>query len=144
MNEAKPIRALTAAKWVRFFEAAGVMSDVLAAARGEQARAIAVGKFLSGKVGREVPITIGGRTGKATLRAAEGRSRQKSYYFEVVWDSPKQTSPAPAKKPSGAERPRSKGVGAAKKKDRKATEPHKGSAVAKHARPRPGGNDERW
>lgn len=143
MNEAKSIRALTAAKWVRFFEAAGVMSDVLAAARGEQARAIAVGKFLSGKVGREVPITIGGRTGKAILRAAEGRSRQKSYYFEDVWDSSKQTRPAPAKKSRAADRPRSKGVSTGKK-ERKATEPHKGSAGAKHTRPRPGGNDERW
>ncbi|MBP3956856.1 hypothetical protein J8F10_16410 [Gemmata sp. G18] len=79
-------RALPAAKWVTFLERAGVFGDAHAKAGGTQAKAIAAGKYLGAKVGRTVPVGLNGRTGKATLRVAEGRAREKKYWFEIAWD----------------------------------------------------------
>jgi len=60
-----------------------------------------LGRIMSPWVGRRVPVTVGGRTGSATLRADTGRSREKRYYFDVVWDVARDEGarPAPAAGP---------------------------------------------
>lgn len=72
MSENAAAKSWTAAKWLPVVQSAGVLTEMLGQAKNDQARAIAVGKFLSAKVGQEVPVTQGGRTGKAVLRSAGG------------------------------------------------------------------------
>ncbi len=79
---------LPAKDWLPFFEAAGILSEELEACKSERSRAIKLGQFLSTKVGREVPIQVGDRTGKATLESDMDRANTKVYYLRVVWDTP--------------------------------------------------------
>jgi hypothetical protein len=138
MSENAATKSWTAAKWLPVVQSAGVLTEVLGQAKNDQARAIAVGKFLSAKVGQEIPVTQGGRTGKAVLRSAGGRARQKTYYFEVVCDAPP-TAPAPAV-PGAA---RHKGEPSRRKKSKK-QKPRPEKLAAKSKRARTGGNDEQW
>jgi hypothetical protein len=80
-------RARSPAGWVRFAEMAGVCADALGHARSDRAKAIVVGKFLSGKVGREIPVKVSGRQARAVLKVIEGRARERRYYFEVVFET---------------------------------------------------------
>jgi hypothetical protein len=86
-------RKLMAKDWEMYFRKAAVRVEELDVAKGNRARAIRIGNFLSPNVGREVPIEAKGRTGRAVLRLEEGRSKQKLYFFEVTWDD---AVPAPA------------------------------------------------
>jgi hypothetical protein len=74
--------------WERFFHKAGVRTEELGGCKGRRAKSIRIGQFLSPLVGREVPIEVRGRTGRAVLRSVPGRSRTKRYVFEIVWDEP--------------------------------------------------------
>jgi hypothetical protein len=86
-----------ASKWEALFKKVGVETDRLDAARSEKARMTILGNFLAQNVGREVPIEVKGRTGKATLRMNVGRGRQKHYHFEIVWDEPSTREPDKSK-----------------------------------------------
>jgi hypothetical protein len=79
---------LAAAAWEPFFRTAEIAVDRLQAAKSEKAKTTIIGTMLSQYVGREVPVAVKGRTGKATLRVETTRARQKTYHFEVVWDVP--------------------------------------------------------
>jgi hypothetical protein len=79
--------AFLPAQWVKFFQRAGILGDALARATTDKARAIVVGKYLSARVGRTIPVCVVGRAGKATLRVIDGRAREKRYWIEVVWDA---------------------------------------------------------
>jgi len=79
-------RGLAAAAWEPFFQKAQIAVDRLQAAKSEKAKTTIIGRMLSQYVGREVPIAVEGRTGKATLRVETARAKQKTYHFEVVWD----------------------------------------------------------
>ncbi len=130
----KPERALPAAKWVPIFDAAGIAPPAPGDAKTPHARAIKVGQWLSAKVGRETPVCIKGRHGKAVLRVIGVRSNEKRYYFEVTWDSvpPPEPSPPKAKTPKP-------------KKKAKQSEENKAKAkpAGKHKH-KAGGNDEEW
>jgi hypothetical protein len=80
------IRKLLAAGWESFFRKAGVRVEDLNASKSNRTRAIKIGQFLSPHVNREVPVQVKGRTGKAVLRAEEGRAKEKRYFFVVTWD----------------------------------------------------------
>lgn len=77
---------LIPSKWEKFFITAGVGSDAATARGSERGKSIRFGNFLSRFVGRQVLISVKGRTGKATLRMVEGRARKKQYHFEIAWD----------------------------------------------------------
>lgn len=83
----KPASAAGArgSEWVKYATAAGILAGE-SAGRGDQARAIAVGKYLAGKVGRRVRVEVDGRTGTAVLRETKGRARTTLYRVEVLWD----------------------------------------------------------
>jgi hypothetical protein len=128
-------RALPPAQWIRFLERAGTIIDTLGKATTPHAKAIAAGKYLAAKVGRTVPVCIGGRTGKATLRVVEGRAREKRYWFEVEWDpeSPPETiqpAVAPASMPENT--------------DNSGAAPVKPAAPSEIGAPANGGNGEAW
>lgn len=76
-----------AAKWLPHFGRADVLTKVLAEARSEKAKAVLVGKFLGQNLNCPVPILVDGRSGTATLRVEQGRSKSKLYHFEVEWDA---------------------------------------------------------
>jgi hypothetical protein len=114
-------RGLAPQDWEKFFLQANVRVEALAECKSERSKAVKMGQFLSPMVGREVPIQVKGRSGRAVLRTEEGRSKVKLYFFEVHWDVPDaQTSPTPGagkdnkgpKKPGGkktAEKTKAKG-----------------------------------
>ena len=79
---------LPAGEFEKIFLKAYVLTDALSNAKSAKSKATKIGNFLTSKVGREVPINVNGRTGKATLCMRQGRARQKVYFFEVLWDSP--------------------------------------------------------
>src|SRR5947209_13300764 len=81
-------RGLPPKDWEKFFREANVRAEALAECKSERSKAVKMGQFLSPHVGREVPIQVKGRSGRAVLRAEEGRSKEKRYYFEVIWDVP--------------------------------------------------------
>ena len=58
---------LPAGKWESLFKKVGIEKEKLETTKSEAARRTIIGNFLSQNVGREVPIEINGRTGKATL-----------------------------------------------------------------------------
>ena len=93
MNPTSTDRALAPAQWVKFLDRAGVIVDTPTKAATAHAKAIAAGKYLAAKVGRTVPVSDNGRTGKATLRVSEERARGKRYWFEIEWDSEKKPDP---------------------------------------------------
>jgi hypothetical protein len=131
MSDLATAKTWTASKWLSLAQPAGVLSDQLGQAKNDQARAIALGKFLGGKVGREIPLAVGKKTGKAVLRATPGRSRQTGYYFEITWDTPMTDDP----KPDGKKK---------KKKDEAVVKGQKTKPKPKLAGPTGGGNDEGW
>ena len=77
---------LPAGEWLNIFRSAKVESERLDAAKSAQGRATIIGNFLARMVGREVPIEVVGRTGKATLRTGAGRGNKKLYWFDVSFD----------------------------------------------------------
>ena len=131
----KPERALPAAKWVPILEAAGLALSVLGDAKTPHARAIKLGQWLSAKVGREMPVCVGGRNGKAVLRVIGARANEKRYYFEVILESAPQPEPAPAHK---AKTPKLKKKAKQNEKHKIASKP-----TGKHKH-NVGGDEERW
>ena len=87
MSEPKKDK-LPATDWLPYFKEAGIRVDELDQCKSEHSKAIKLGQFLSPKVGREVPVQVGGRTGRAVLRVEQDRAKTKLYYLEVRWDSP--------------------------------------------------------
>ncbi len=81
---------LIPSRWEPHFRKAGIQAEEINGARSAQAKATLLGNFLAKNQGREVPIQVGDRSGRARLRASEGRPRR--YFFEIAWDGP-----APAK-----------------------------------------------
>ena len=79
---------LPAREFENIFRKAGVLADGLDGAKSAASKATRIGKFLAPNVGREVTISVNGRTGKAKLCMNTGRAKQKLYYFEVRWDDP--------------------------------------------------------
>jgi len=77
---------LSPSKWEDMFRRAKVQVEALDAARSERARATLLGSFLSQNIGREVPIEVKGRTGKARLLAVDAGKKQRRYWFEITWD----------------------------------------------------------
>lgn len=131
----KPERALPAAKWVPILDTAGLALPILGDAKTPHARAIKLGQWLSAKVGRETPVCIEGRNGKAVLRVIGARANEKRYYFEVTLESAPEPEPAPAPK---AKTPKLK-------KKAKQNEKHKiASKPAGKRKHNVGGNDEGW
>jgi hypothetical protein len=129
---AKPDRALPAAKWVPILDAAGLTPQALADAKTPHAKAIKLGQWLSAKVGREMPVCVGGRNGKAVLRVIGARANEKRYYVEITWDR--------AQKP---DLPKAPDGGTSRPKKEKLSGKHK--VVTKPAGKRKtGGNDEEW
>jgi hypothetical protein len=88
-------------EWVAVFHDARLRQPELANA-GDRAKAIAVGRFLSGRLGRAVPVQAGELAGLATLRVQPQRSRQRRYWFEVVWGNASPPGPASPPPPAGA------------------------------------------
>ena len=86
-----------AREFEEIFRKAGVLTDALDNAKSAAAKATRMGLFLAPNVGREVPISVNGRIGTATLRMTEGRAKQKLYHFEVRWDEPDARAVPPAK-----------------------------------------------
>jgi len=91
----QPERGLPAAKWIPVFDVAGVVPPSFVDAKTPHAKTIKVGQWLSSKVGRELPISVNGRTGKAVLRVIGARANEKRYYFEITWATAVQPQPAP-------------------------------------------------
>lgn len=82
----KDAKTYTAGDWLPFYALAGLGKKELAEAKSNTTKAIHVGQFLSPNVGREVPIQVGERTGRARLVRRKGRSNATHYFFAVVWD----------------------------------------------------------
>ena len=110
-------RNLPPREWEPFFRKAGVRVEELDGAKSSKARSIKIGLFLSPLVDREVPIQVEGRSGKAVLRVADRRSKEKRYYFDVTWDHESDGGTVPVKN-TGAENDQVKPPAAVK-----ATEP---------------------
>ncbi len=72
--------------WEVIFQRAGVLRNEFQAGTNSRARSTRIGQFMTPLVGRTVTITNSERTGRATLRVTNARSRAKTYFFEVVWD----------------------------------------------------------
>jgi hypothetical protein len=87
MAETNPSQ-LAPHQWEKYFRAAHVRVEELEACKSSRAKAIKIGQLLAPNVGREIPIEVDGRAGKAVLRVQEGRSKERRYFFEVFWDSP--------------------------------------------------------
>jgi hypothetical protein len=85
-NQKPASTGLPAGEWLSVFRSAKVETERLEAAKSTQGRATIIGNFLARMVGREVPIEVDGRSGKAALRKTQGRARKQLYYFEVVLD----------------------------------------------------------
>lgn len=102
------IKGLPAREWESFFVAAKVLIEKLNDARSSHSKTVIMGQFLSPLVDSEVPIQVGGRTGKAKLCVAEGRAKEKRYYFEVWWagDGEEIVSPGPESATDAQTQPR--------------------------------------
>ena len=135
---------LPAAEFEDIFRKAGVLVPALDAAKSAKAKATRIGKFLSLNVGREVPIEVDGRTGKAKLCLTIGRAKKKLYHFEIRWDEPSgESTPVPgtARLDDGLDD--TPGVWAA---ERRASEPAPCPAEARQAAEggQSEGNQEAW
>jgi hypothetical protein len=90
-------------KWEGHFRTAGILIEELDRVRSAQARATIPGNFLSQNQGREVPIKVGDRSGRARLCVARGDGKPRHYYFEIAWDGTSNTDhsdPSPATRPT--------------------------------------------
>jgi hypothetical protein len=85
---------LAPGKWEDQFRTARVLVEELDGARSAQARATILGNFLSQNQGREVPIQLGDRSGRARLCLTAGDGKPRRYYFAVVWDKSSNTDPS--------------------------------------------------
>jgi hypothetical protein len=81
-------------QWEHHFRTARVLVEELDGARSAQGRATILGNYLSQYQGREVPIKVGDRSGRARLRVAGGEGKPRRYYFEIAWDNPSNTDPS--------------------------------------------------
>ena len=97
MHTKRKQKAIPAGKWEILFKKASIEKEKLEVAMSERGRSTIIGNFLSQNVGREVPIEINSRTGKATLRMVLGSGKQKRYFFEILWDEPKGEKKTPSK-----------------------------------------------
>lgn len=82
-----PDNKKTAKDWEPYFRKANVRVEDLDASKSSRSKTIKIGQFLSPNVGREVPIQVGDRSGKAVLRVEEGHAKEKRYFFEIMWDA---------------------------------------------------------
>jgi hypothetical protein len=85
---------LPPAKWQDHFRTSRVLVEELDGARSAQARATILGNFLSQNQGREVPIQVGDRSGRARLCVAGGDGKPRRYYFAIAWDGTSNTDPS--------------------------------------------------
>ena len=81
-------------QWEGHFRTAGVLVEELDGARSAQARATILGNFLSQNQGREVPIQVGDRSGRARLCVAGGDGKPRRYYFAIAWDDTRESDPS--------------------------------------------------
>ena len=94
-HDDKPGR--TPNQWEEYFRRARVQVEALDATKSDQGRATILGRFLAQNQGREVPISVGGRPGKARLCVEPGGKRQRLYSFQITWDeAPPPGTPPPA------------------------------------------------
>ena len=148
-----------AADWLPHFERAGILQDELLACKSERSKAIKLGQFLSPKVGREVPVQVGGRTGKAVLRVEQDRAKTKRYFIEVTWDGKPQEGEKTGKKkakktkkaggkqddtPPGGKRPETSMKTPGKKADAAPAGSKTPKTTAKPSRKTTKGNAEAW
>ena len=86
----------TAKDWVAAFAATQVLRDQLTYGT-DRSKATLVGKFLAARLDRAVPIESADGPCTATLRCpGTGRSRQKTYYFEIVGEPAGGDMPGPS------------------------------------------------
>lgn len=142
----------TAMEWERFFISANVRVEALGACKSTRSKAIKIGQFFAMSLGREVPIEVSGRTGKAVLKVISKRAKEKRYYFEITWDD----SVAPEKTRGGSrEDDKNSKTKLAKKETRNPEKPEKKRRAttesSRHKTPRSKasdglslGNDEAW
>jgi hypothetical protein len=70
-------------RWRELLKNASLMEEELQAARGDRSAGLKITNFLSKYINREVAIRHQEQELTATLRVAEGRSREKFYCFEI-------------------------------------------------------------
>jgi hypothetical protein len=136
---------LTSKGWEKYFKSANVLVQELDACKSNRAKAIKIGHFLSRNVDRAVTIEVDGRTGRAILRVKAGRSKEKYYYFDVIWDNGATDTVAPQ-----TPNPDDQKVSTQKKgKTEQAAQRSKAATSRKAAKAKPvqtprGGNAEDW
>ena len=141
---------LPASDWVKLFEKAGIEREKLEVAKSKQAKRTIAGNWLSRNIDHRIEFESDGSTVRATLRAREGRSRKKLYYFEFHRDEcpaestgptsttevPEQSEPSPPKERGDKKKAR-RHTSAAKRSPAKTTKTPSGRSSAE-------GNDESW
>jgi hypothetical protein len=83
-TEAIPSHAVAASKWIPLFAKTKMLEDKLLG-KTEGGKAMAIGRYLSKWVDREVSLTINGRSTTAILRSRDVKGG-KGYVFEVVFE----------------------------------------------------------
>ena len=129
--------------WPRTYVSEAVLKDCIRQlrhalnddAKTPHTRAIKLGQWLSAKVGREIPVCVGGRNGNAVLRVIKGRSRETKYYVEVTWARAQKPQPPSPKKVAGVP---------PKKKETQKETPKTATKPAGTRKPTTSGNDEEW
>ncbi len=147
-------KAQPASNWRRYFTGVSKLNSSLSEAPSEHAKSIKIGKFLSGCLGRPVPIQVHGRTGVATLRSEIRPSgNTKAYFFEVDWNAPEVEKSSCTEPPLGvSERDENEapviskpaGAGAAAKAKPAKKTPKAARSSLPPAKPPTKGNSERW
>ena len=79
---------LPASDFEPIFRKARVLVEELDGAKGASDKASKIGRYLAAQVGREVTLSVNGRTGTARLCVHPTRANKKLYYFRVRWDEP--------------------------------------------------------
>ncbi len=101
-SEKTATNGLSATGWEPIFRKVGIEVDRLDAAKSKRGRTTIVGNWLARLTDREVAITVGDRSGNATLKIRQGRSRKKYYLFEIRWEQVNDaTTPAVDEKTTG-------------------------------------------
>jgi hypothetical protein len=143
MNDTKD-RKRCPSEWIRYFEMAKIRTDELENCRSNHAKAIRAGQFLSPHVNRPVRIEVNGRTGTATLKAEDGRAKERRYFFEVVWDdappSGRTTASTSKKDVKKSDKPVNKDARSRRTRTRKAS----ASKARSGSSTRSKGNNEDW
>jgi hypothetical protein len=73
-------------EWLPLFRDARLLQKELHESANDHAQTIAAGRFFGSRLGKTVPIQVGDKPARATLRVQPGRSRQRRYWFEITWE----------------------------------------------------------